>query len=480
MTIRSFPFVICGKRWAHQTSRQTCTTKSGEEIQLPAIDQKLVDCLRSQPADLLSEVPLYEIIGFLNAVGQRWKSKEYARRRSYVSQLQQYFGYTEKMANAEADWIALLLCSHVTMHDMVANELGSRHILDRWIFREESEVKAIPRGRVLHILPGNVPVSAIVSILRSIITKNITIAKTSSDDYFTALNLALSFRDVNDEHPVTRSVSIMYWPGGCTTDAVTEIIKLSDAACVWGGREAIDWASRNLRTDAELIRFGPKRSMGIVGKDADVKLAAEAAAHDISVYNQDACFSVLQLFVEQISESFVPALQTALSLYSEELLPPLPQDFDESAACTLSTLEAEFLGAEIHRANDLSWSIIVGPPTLIGHHPRSRTIYVHPVESVEVVKEYINSDIQTLAVMPPQVGLAVRDACANRGVSRIVELGLNNVFRLGSSHDGMYPLQRMVRFVSFDMASAVHPKGITFSIGQTSILKEDRFLELVP
>jgi hypothetical protein len=38
----------------------------------------------------------------------------------------------------------------------------------------------------------------------------------------------------------------------------------------------------------------------------------------------------------------------------------------------------------------------------------------------------------------------------------------------------------MVRFVSNDLPSSHHPKGITFSIEQTTILKEERFLELVP
>ena len=83
-------------------------------------------------------------------------------------------------------------------------------------------------------------------------------------------------------------------------------------------------------------------------------------------------------------------------------------------------------------------------------------------------------------MMPLKSSLKVRDKFANAGVDRIIELGVNNVFRIGSSHDGIYPLQRMVRFVSNDLPSNHHPKGITFPIGQTDILEEDRFLDLVP
>ncbi|NJM90781.1 MAG: hypothetical protein HC863_00340 [Myxococcales bacterium] len=88
--------------------------------------------------------------------------------------------------------------------------------------------------------------------------------------------------------------------------------------------------------------------------------------------------------------------------------------------------------------------------------------------------------MQTVAVYPSEIGLRIRDLCAKRGVARVVELGLNNVFRVGGSHDGVFPLQRLVRFASMELPSRVPVKGIVIPIDQTLFLEQDRFVEFIP
>jgi long-chain-fatty-acyl-CoA reductase len=142
-------------------------------------------------------------------------------------------------------------------------------------------------------------------------------------------------------------------------------------------------------------------------------------------------------------------------------------------------LEADFACADIRKSSKGDWAIVVGPPELVGRHPRRRLVYVHPILGLDEIARHIDNETQTLAMMPVEAARPWRDAWALRGATRIVELGLNNVFRLGSAHDCMYPMQRMVRFVSQDSPAHVHPKGITFDIDQTRLLNEDRFLELI-
>lgn len=480
--LKETAFVIGGERWADSLGEhQTLTMPSGNQVRVPVFNQNVADQILSISKDLLVNTPIYEIVSFLNAVGQRWKSKEYSRRRNYVRDLQKYLGYSEKMANSEADWIALLLCSHVAMQDTVAVELGNRHILDRWIVNEDSEVKALPRGRVLHILPGNVPISSVVSMLRSILTKNLTIAKMSSEDVFTPMHLALSFRDVNEDHPVSKSVSIVYFQGGLETEEVLSLVKSADAICAWGGQDAIDWAVKSASSHTEIIRFGPRRSLSILSEDVCPKTAADAVAHDISVYNQAACFSTLQLFYLGDPSRFIATLEDSLNLYADTLLPPTSiEDIDLQSGHSLAILEAEFRGDNVFVAEDHSWRVIICEPAQVTKHPRGRTLYIHPIQNIQDVYQYLDPSVQSVSILPLALSLQIRDQLALAGVDRIIELGVNNVFRIGSSHDGVYPLQRMVRFVSHDLPSVHHPKGITFSIEQTTILKEERFLELVP
>ncbi|MCK5735663.1 MAG: hypothetical protein KAH21_04250, partial [Spirochaetaceae bacterium] len=75
---------------------------------------------------------------------------------SYIPALMEKGGYLEAMLNAE---------------------YGDPSILDEWIVRGGCEVKAYPRGRLLHVLAGNVPGVEIISLARGLMTKNANVMK---------------------------------------------------------------------------------------------------------------------------------------------------------------------------------------------------------------------------------------------------------------------------------------------------------------
>jgi long-chain-fatty-acyl-CoA reductase len=479
---RPIPFIIGGRRVVpSEDSLQSLALDTGHDIQLPRLTPALVEEVLALDRFLLRDVPLYDIISFLNNVGNNWKSDEYPRRRTYVRQLVDCLGYSEKMAENEANWIALILSSHFRFHDTIAAELGSRHILDGWVQGEEAEVRAFPRGRSLHILAGNVPLGGVVSIMRALITKNLCVVKMSSKDPFTAVALALSFQDVDSLHVLSRALNVVHWSSDqeASSKEGDRLLQASDSVLVWGGREAIEWAARRAPPSAEVIKFGPRRSLAVIGRDADRRKAARALAHDVSMYDQRACFSVQQVFVEGDHSALVDELKLALEHYST-LVPKGHHDFDERAVWSLAKLEATFLGADVIAGQGQDWSIVHCPPGWIEAHPLGRTIYVHSIPRLEAVAEYIDEEVQTVAVYPWSRGRDIRDLCGAAGASRIVELGINNVFRPGGTHDGMYSLQRLVRLVSHEASAEVHPKGITIPIDLTKFFEEDRFSEFIP
>jgi long-chain-fatty-acyl-CoA reductase len=476
------PIIIAGQRVESTGAGDLeLRTRTGEIIHAPALDQATVDRILAEPRAQLADVPLHEITAFLHNVGHNWKSKEYARRRIYERHLCRYYGYSEKMAETEANWIALLLSSHYRIYDTLAAELGSWHIVDDWVAREEAYVRAVPRGRALHILPGNVPLSCIASVIRAIATKNVSIIKASSDDPMTPLALALSFIDTDPVHPVSRALSVVYWQGGTEGELERQLLGDSDVVCAWGGEPAIEWAKRNARAETEVLAFGPRRSVAVIGRGGDRRKVARALAHDVAMYDQRACFSVQRVFVEDLSDELMAEIERAFALY-DTLLPRGRHDFDERADLALSSLEAEFHGARVVHPDARSWSIIVEPPDRerAARHPLGRTLHVHPVADAAQVVEHVGPDVQTVAVYPADLAPRLRDALARRGVSRIVELGMNNVFRVGGAHDGMYPMQRLVRLVSMELPARVAVKGIVVPIDQTTFLEENRFTEFVP
>lgn len=448
---------------------------------LPVATPELVDLVLSQDPLLLTDVPLQEIVNIVHRVGRYWRDHEYPRRRLFERYAVELLGYSEEAAVREANWIAVILSSHWRLYDWIAAELGSRYILDEWVPREECRIRVFPKGRVLHLLAGNVPLAGVVSVLRALVTKNVSVIKPAASDPVTPTMLALSFLDVDPAHPVSQSLNVLYWPPG---HALGDLVATAcDAVCAWGGLDAMRWARRAGRWDTEVLCFGPKRSIGVVGADADLDHAASAVACDAVVEDQRGCFSLRQVFVESRSAEFVRSLAKSLEEFSE-LLPTGRPSFDVNAAVSLARLEQRCLGHPTVSADDGSWSVTCADPNDMPDHPLGRTVFVHADCSPARVAHFLSPDVQTVGVMPWSLAEDHRDEWAKRGVSRLVELGMMSIFRVGGSHDDMYPLQRLVRFVSTESPSANHGKGMTIAIDQVALLREgrfgERFAEVVP
>jgi long-chain-fatty-acyl-CoA reductase len=477
---QTFSFIISGKRWTAPTvSARHLVLNGGATVELPRLTPGMVEQCLAQDRFLLRDVPLQEIIAFLHNVGKNWKSKESSRRRIYIRDLVRYLGYSPKMAEHEADWIAMLLCSHYRICDVLDTELGNRHLLDRWVPVEEVELRAFPKGRSLHILPGNVPVAGVISVLRALVTKNICVVKASSRDPITPTALALSFLDVDSKHPVAKAMSVVHWAGSEESPEIRRIFSASDVICAWGGADSIHWASQVAGESAELIKFGPRRSLAIIGQGADIRDTARHIAHDVCMYDQRGCFSVQRIFVDsQIASALMSELEQAFKLY-ENLFPKGNPDFDECAAWSLARLEALYSASAVRHGSSQEWLIVAGAPS-VDMHPLGRTLYVQTFESLAEITPHVDHTIQTVAVTPAPLGRELRDILGAAGACRIVDCGLANVFRLGGTHDGMYPMQRLVRMVSHEASRTVHIKGIPMRIDQTRFLEEEMFEELIP
>jgi long-chain-fatty-acyl-CoA reductase len=450
------------------------TTISGSSLSLGRIDAALARRLLGVDRSLLADTPTQEIIAFLARCGALWKNDEYARRRLYIRHLSEVVGYSTAMAEAEADMIGSLLSAHWRLRDVLAVELANPHVLDRWIAREDCEVRAFPRGLVVHLLPGNVPISSVVSVLRAVLTKNVSVAKVASGDPVTALALALSFMDVDAKHPVARSLSVVYWPQGDPLGA--GVVEAADAVCVWGGDRAVRWARDHAGPEAALLSFGPKRSLALVARDADVERAAIGLAHDVCAYEQRACFSLHQVFVEGPAEPFVDALHGALRRY-DGILPRSGLSDDELAMASLERLAHEFAGSRVHASEQ--WATITCPPLAVHALPGARTVYVHPVDDLREAVPWVDRDVQTVAAAPWEALLALRDDLALRGAARFVEIGLSNLFRLGGTHDAVQPLAGLVRLVATESPAAVHGKGMVLPLDQTELLEHRSLKDLI-
>jgi long-chain-fatty-acyl-CoA reductase len=472
-TRRDLPFVVDGRRVEARHDVQE--VQSGlATVRLPRFDAQLAAAVTTADPHVLADTPFQDIVAFLSCVGENWKDRDYPRRRLFVRQAQEIVGLSEKAAEVEANLIGVLFASYWRMHDVVELELGSRFVLDDWVRREEALVRAFPRGRSVHLLAGNVPLSGVVSILRALLTKNLCVVKVSSKDPVTPVSVALSFLDVNPDHPVARAVNVVGWPHD---DPLGDaLLAAADVVVAWGGADAVAKARAAASETTDVVTFGPKRSLAIVGHGYDPEVVATRLAHDVAAYDQRACFSIRQAFVVGDANPLMEALPAAMARYAE-LLPRGDLPFDSAARFRLAVLEHEVLGATTLGGTHDDWSVVRCHPDEVTDHPLHRMLFVHEVEQVEDAVAAVDGTVQTVAVHPDGLAGRWRDEIARRGGCRVVDLGLANVFRTGGTHDATYPLQRLVRMVAHELPASVHGKGMVVGLDQTRLLDTGRFGE---
>ena len=157
-------------------------------------------------------------------------------------------------------------------------------------------IRAFP-PRIIHMLAGNSPAGCISSIAQGAMLKATNVFKMPSSDPFSCVAVLRTMADIDPEHPVVKSMSAVYWRGG--DERIERTIyrpQYFSRIVAWGGGSAIDNVIRYLSPGLQLVSFDPKTSISMIGPEAfrsDEAIAqvAEAAAEDVSTFNQEACLA---------------------------------------------------------------------------------------------------------------------------------------------------------------------------------------------
>jgi hypothetical protein len=81
-------------------------------------------------------------------------------------------------------------------------------------------------------------------------------------------------------------------------------------------------------------------------------------------------------------------------------------------------------------------------------YPDGKMVNVVRVPNLAAAMRYANIATQTVGVYPVSSRIEIRNALASVGVQRVVTLGKAGTMVPGMSHDGFFPLHRMVRWVN--------------------------------
>lgn len=433
----------------------------GIDFTTPAIDLDALITPRSQMPPLL-DVKLSEIVDFLVEAGERLEPE----RNPYLQESLEFAAATNPLPRRIIENLFRRARHFLTRDALMASLNANFHDLryfDEWVERTDAQgqtgaIRAFP-PRMIHMLAGNSPASCVSSIAQGAMLKAINVFKMPSSDPFSCVAVLRTLADLDPEHPVVKSMSAVYWRGG--DERIERTIyrpQYFSRIVAWGGGSAIDNVIRYLSPGLQLVSFDPKTSISMIGPEAfesaeAIARVAEAAAEDVSTFNQEACLASRILFVEGERsgiESFCAKLQERLGI-------------DRFMASGVARLPPAELRDEVEMLRVMDdgvkvWGRFDGRGMVIltdepvGFHPCGKTANVVHVKRLEDAIRHVSVATQTIGIYPEETKVRLRDRLANAGAQRVVRLGSASKHVGGSPHDAMFPLQRLVHWISQENA----------------------------
>jgi hypothetical protein len=427
----------------------------------PKLDLDALVWPRSEPGPAF-ETPIREVIDFLVEVG---KALEFDRNPWLQEALEASLSVNalgRRILETTYRGLPRLFAREALVFQ-VEQEVGFEAI-DGWaqVRRPDgaiARVRAFP-PRLVHVLAGNTPAVTAASVARGALSKGVHLLKLPSNDLFTASALLRTMARVDPDHPTLRSFSAVYWRGGDeSVESPLLRAQFFDKLVVWGGEASVRGALRYAGPGFEIVSFDPKVSISLVGREALATEAARAdaaerAAADVALLNQDSCASSRFVFAEGEAEQ-VDAFcaQLAAALRRDRPLadgrgpvPPAELQGEVDALRPLAPYYRIFGEAD-------GGGIVIRSEDPVDFYPTAKTVNVVPVAHLADAVRFASVATQTVGVLPASRVPELRDALASAGVQRIVTLGEIGTHGVeGLPHDGFYPIRRFMRWVLDDAA----------------------------
>ena len=321
--------------------------------------------------------------------------------------------------------------------------------------------RAQPRGLLVHWVAGNVPLLGMISVIQGLLTKNANLVKVSRQNagvlpYFLSALGEITYRRPDGEEIsgklLTDTVRVIYTDREDAAGAA--LSALADLRVAWGGREAVE-AIMNLprRFGTEDIVFGPKTSFVVVGaeklsEESEGRKAAMLVARDTVALGQRGCNSPHTVFVERggalTPEAFAALLGEELGRASRQV----PLDVAPRESFQILGWRAEYdMKGEAWYSEGVRWSVFYSNEDRGLATPcYGRTLFVRPVDNVFDVAALCSVNTQTAGLALGDRRLKLAEVLTARGVERCPEVGQMSLY--DAPWDGMYPMDRMVRWVS--------------------------------
>jgi hypothetical protein len=326
----------------------------------------------------------------------------------------------------------------------VALELGHAEILDSFRPYAGHLAQALAPETILHIVSGNTPHAALQSLIRGLLLGSHNRVKLPSvglhevETFVRALPPALAARvELASELPES-------W------------LHEAKAVVVFGSDATIAHFRAHTPAGMPFQAHGHRMSLGIVFDDPDFA-SVEAAARDVSLYNQQGCLSPHDLYVAGDARAYAERLASAMEAFNRHT-PRSAISMGETAALADLRASVAFRAASgeplaiWQSADSTDWTVIYEEEPGFTPSPLNRVVFVKPLPAdLAAALAPVRQWLGAIGIWPATESNAAR--VARLGASRICPLGRMQFPPATWHAEGLPNLANLVSWVDFEPAS---------------------------
>ncbi len=405
------------------------------------------------------------ILGVLNDVSQAWADPEYHLRRKAAEVLPELTAFSEQMI-VEGFKAVSAICRRENLEKRLKGEFGSMAVLDAGLEKPHHDynLRALPRGVLLHLTAGNVFVGAVDSLVSGIITKNVNILKMSRVDTVFPVLFIESIKEHDPAGIIWPNQAAVLWKGGDESIENT-LLQAHLTVIFWGGYDALQSVKARIGATTKLIENGPRYSFAVVEgqrlkKDVSPYLIS-GLAKDLSLWDQQACSSPHVVYVVGAvaqTHQLMEALYDEMVSLSQEL-PVGNLSFNEKVEIRKVRDITRMLQARgegrLMCPEAFSFSLILENDPIFKVSCLNRTLFFKTVKNCEDLIEQVRplaDYLQTVGLYcNPEMSQQLCASFFELGAKRMTDIGGMSEGHEGAPHDGVFVLRQLVDWVGVEV-----------------------------
>jgi len=413
----------------------------------------------------LKKMKLPEIIEQLDTASRKFLDPSYDGRKKAIEAISKITGFS---VDSVALSIDLEFSSSLKegMHEAVLNEFGGESIFDGFVRSKNGSgrSKALPAGPVFAVSSSNIPALPHLSIMRSFITKNPVIVKTSFDEpVFTPIYMQ-ALKDAGSE--LCECAMVVCYKNSDNRELTEKLVGVSNIIIAYGGDEAEKYFSGAVKHPKRLIMHPHRLGFGVIGGDfigcareAEIHDLASKISFDVAAFEQRACLAPHVYFYSKKNNppvsDFIKALLMQMQECERKISPATLSDNERhSRRIFIDGLSFSENVIEFYETDSKNSLLIHSRIGEFPISPLNRALYLVEYENINEVLEILKPVSRYLQNASLNVVSQERerwlDSLSELGVSRICPAGSMPSPSMRWRHDGIGALIAMAKFCDIE------------------------------